>query len=289
MAPGCRETGNHMRIALGVEYDGSGFCGWQTQPRGCAVQDALERALAEIAGAPVATVSAGRTDAGVHALGQVVHFDAAVERPEAAWVRGVNTLLPPACAVNWSHPVAGEFHARYSARARCYRYLLLNHPVRPAADQGRVGWFHLPLDLEKMQRAARLLVGEHDFSAFRSAECQAKTPVRTLSRLDVARRGDHVVFDFRANAFLHHMVRNIVGCLVYVGKGKCPPEWVGEVLAGRDRSRAAPTFGAAGLYLTRVEYDEHWGLPAASRSTLIEANGASGAGTGGKLGARSTV
>jgi len=258
-----------MRIALGVEYDGSGFCGWQTQPQGCAVQDALERALAEVAGEPVATICAGRTDAGVHALGQVVHFDTAAERPEAAWVRGVNSLLPPACAVQWSRPVAADFHARYSARARSYRYWLLNHPVRPATDRARVGWFHLPLDLEKMQHAARLLLGEHDFSAFRSAECQAKTPVRTLTRLDVARRADHVIIDLRANAFLHHMVRNIVGCLVYVGKGKYPPEWVGEVLAGRDRSRAAPTFEAAGLYLARVEYDASFGLPDTPRTPLV--------------------
>ncbi len=258
-----------MRIALGVEYDGSHFCGWQTQPAACAVQDALERALAQVASEPVATVCAGRTDAGVHALAQVVHFDTGAQRPESAWVRGVNTLLPAACAVNWSRPVADEFHARYSARARCYRYLLLNHPVRPAADQARVGWFHLPLDLEKMQRAGRLLIGEQDFSAFRSAECQAKTPVRTLHRLDVARRGDHVVFDLCANAFLHHMVRNIVGGLVYVGKGKYPPEWLGEVLAGRDRSRGAPTFEAAGLYLSQVDYDARWGLPEAPRATLM--------------------
>jgi tRNA pseudouridine38-40 synthase len=253
-----------------VEFDGSRFCGWQTQPQGCAVQDALERALAEIAGGPVDTVCAGRTDAGVHALGQVVHFDTDAARPESAWVRGVNALLPPACAVNWSREVMQDFHARYSALARCYRYVLLNHPVRPAADQARVGWFHVPLDLEKMQRAARLLIGEHDFSAFRSAECEARTPVRTLERLDIARRGDYVVFDFRANAFLHHMVRNIVGSLVYVGKGKYPPEWLGEILAGRDRSRAAPTFEAAGLYLSRVVYEPSWGLPATARSTLIE-------------------
>ena len=278
-----------MRIALGVEYDGSWFCGWQTQPAGCAVQDALERALSAVASEPVDTVCAGRTDAGAHALAQVVHFDTGVQRPETAWVRGVNTLLPPACAVNWSRPVAGDFHARYSALARCYRYLLLNHPVRPAADQARVGWFHLPLDLEKMQLAARLLIGEHDFSAFRSSECQAKTPVRTLTRLDLARRGEHLVFDFRANAFLHHMVRNIVGSLVYVGKGKYPPEWLGEVLAGRDRNRAAPTFEAAGLYLSRVEYDARWNLPGASRSTLVETTGANGSVVNGKPGARSAV
>lgn len=267
-----------MRVALGVEYDGSRFCGWQTQPQGCAVQDALERALAKVAGSAVDTVCAGRTDAGVHALGQVVHFDAAAVRPESAWVRGVNALLPAACAVNWSREVSQDFHARYSALARCYRYVLLNHPVRPGAEQGRVGWFHAPLDLEKMQRAARLLIGEHDFSAFRSAECEARTPVRALERLDIARRGDYLTFDFRANAFLHYMVRNIVGCLVYVGKGKYPPEWLGEVLASRDRGRAAPTFEAAGLYLYRVDYDARWGLPDALRGTLIEfGNGKSGA------------
>ena len=254
---------------MGLEYDGSRFCGWQTQPQGCAVQDALERALAQVAAGPVATVCAGRTDAGVHALDQVVHFDTATARPESAWVRGVNALLPPACAVSWSRPVSDDFHARYSAVSRCYRYVLLNHPIRPAADGSRVGWFHLPLDLANMQHAARLIVGEHDFSAFRSAECQARTPVRKLERLDIARRGSYVVFEFRANAFLHHMVRNIVGCLVYIGKGKYPPQWLGEVLASRDRRRAAPTFEAAGLYLLRVLYDSRWGLPEGSQRTLV--------------------
>lgn len=259
-----------MRIALGMEYDGSRFCGWQTQPQGCGVQDALERALGGVANSPVETVCAGRTDAGVHALAQVVHFDTGADRSATAWVRGVNALLPPPCAVNWAQPVAEDFHARFSAVTRTYRYVLLNHPVRPAADHARVGWFHPPLDLDRMQRAARLLVGEHDFSAFRSSECQARTPVRRLSRLDVARRGDYVVFDLSANAFLHHMARNIVGCLVYVGKGKHPPEWLGEVLAGRDRGRAAPTFDAAGLYLARVEYDARWRLPEGPRGNLME-------------------
>ena len=258
-----------MRVALGLEYDGSRFCGWQTQPQGCAVQDALERALVTVAGAPVATICAGRTDAGVHALAQVVHFDTTAERPGAAWVRGVNALLPPACAVHWSRPVAPEFHARYSATSRSYRYVLLNHPVRAALDETRVGWFHLPLDLDAMRRGARMLVGEHDFSAFRSAECQARTPVRTITRLDIERRDAYVIFDICANAFLHHMVRNIVGCLVYVGKGKYPPEWVGEVLDGRDRARGAPTFEAAGLYLSRVAYDAHWGLPDEPRRMLM--------------------
>jgi len=259
-----------MRIALGIEYDGSRFCGWQTQPQGCAVQDVLEQALAGIAGERVSTVSAGRTDAGVHALAQVVHFDTRASRPAEAWVRGVNALLPAACAVTWSRPVPDDFHARYSALQRRYRYVLLNHPVRPAADQGRVGWFHLPLDLGGMQLAARQLIGEHDFSAFRSSECQARSPVRRLARLDISRRGDYLVFELAANAFLHHMVRNIVGSLVYVGTGKHAPERLGEILAGRDRRRAAPTFEAAGLYLTHVSYDSSWNLPDAPRSTLVE-------------------
>ncbi len=248
-------------MALGIEYDGSGFCGWQTQPGGCAVQDRLELACAAIAGLPVKTVCAGRTDAGVHALGQVVHFECAVERPVSAWVRGVNALLPPAMAVTWAQPVDDAFHARFSARARVYRYVLLNSPVRPAADHGRVGWFHQTLDVERMREAAALLVGEHDFSAFRAAECQAKSPLRTLHEASVGRVGPYVHFGFRANAFLHHMVRNIVGCLVYVGKGRHAPQWLAQVLQDRDRAQAAPTFDASGLYLARVEYAGSWGLP----------------------------
>jgi tRNA pseudouridine38-40 synthase len=249
------------RVALGVEYDGAAFCGWQTQPNACAVQDALEAALAEIAGERVATVCAGRTDAGVHASGQVAHFDTTAERPLSAWVRGTNALLPPQVAVTWAHVARGDFHARYSARERRYRYVLLNRAVRPAALHARVGWFHLPLDVDRMRSAARLLVGEHDFSAFRSSECQARSPVRALRRLDIDRRADMIVFEFAANAYLHHMVRNIVGALVHVGKGRHPPEWLNELLTSRDRRRAAPTFEAAGLYFTRVVYDATWGLP----------------------------
>lgn len=256
------------RVALGLEYDGAAFCGWQTQPDGCAVQDRLEAALSEVAGEPIATVCAGRTDAGVHALGQVVHFDTRAARPLSAWVRGTNALLPPRVAVNWGQVVRSDFHARYSARERCYRYVLLNRAVRPAAEHGRVGWFHLPLDAERMRVAAAALIGEHDFSAFRSSECQARSPVRELRRLDIERRGEYIVFDFAANAYLHHMVRNLVGALVYVGKGKHPPEWLRAVLESRDRTRAAPTFEAAGLYLTRVVYDAVWALPAASGAPL---------------------
>lgn len=250
-----------MRVALGIEYDGGGFCGWQTQPGGCAVQDRLEGACAAIAGTAVKTVCAGRTDAGVHALGQVVHFDCEVGRPESAWVRGVNALLPPAMAVTWARPVDAEFHARFSALSRTYRYVLLNSPVRPAADHGRVGWFHLPLDVARMREAAACLIGQHDFSAFRAAECQAQSPVRTLHEASIEQSGPYLVFGFRANAFLHHMVRNLVGSLVYVGKGKHPPQWLAEVLRGRDRAAAAPTFDASGLYLARVEYDPRWELP----------------------------
>lgn len=250
------------RIALGLEYDGSRFCGWQTQPSGCSVQDVLEEALAAIAGHPVNVTAAGRTDAGVHALWQVVHFDTTAHRPETAWVRGVNAHLPPALAVRWAKPVPEDFHARFSARARSYRYLLCNRPTRPALWAGRVGFAHGALDIAAMRAAARSLLGEHDFSAFRAAECQARSPVRRLTRLDIQRRGELVVFDFTANAFLHHMVRNMVGCLVAVGRGKYPPRWVAEVLASRDRRSSAPTFAADGLYLSGVEYDLEWGLPA---------------------------
>ena len=259
-----------VRIALGLEYDGSGFCGWQTQPNACAVQDALELALAEIASAPIKTASAGRTDTGVHALAQVVHFDTQAARPESAWVRGVNALLPAAVSVRWAREVAPEFHARFSAEARRYRYVLLNRAMRPGLAAGRVGWHHAPLNLQAMQHAAEYLLGEHDFSAFRAAECQAKTPVRTLTELRIQRVEDYVLFDFRANAFLHHMVRNIIGGLVYVGKGKYPPAWLGEILAGRDRKRAAPTFAPDGLYLSGVEYPAHWAIPL-SNNQMLEA------------------
>ncbi len=261
-----------MRVALGIEYNGSAFCGWQTQSSGCAVQDALERALSGIAGEKISTICAGRTDAGVHALAQVVHFDCNAARPDSAWVRGTNTSLPVGAAVTWMQPVADEFNARYSAQERCYRYVLLNHPVRSALNQGRVGWFHAPLDVTRMHEAAPHLLGEHDFSAFRSSECQAKSPVRELRRLEVKRSGDYIVFEVAANAFLHRMVRNIVGCLVYVGKGRHDPAWVGEVLASRDRALGAPTLDAAGLYLAHVSYDAKWGLPPLARRAWFDEN-----------------
>jgi tRNA pseudouridine38-40 synthase len=225
------------------------------------VQDALEPALAQIAGASVATTCAGRTDRGVHARNQVVHFDTEAQRPVSAWVRGVNAHLPDSLAVLWAHEVGGEFHARYSARSRTYVYRLLNRAIRPALDAHYIGWFHLPLDVAAMRAAAALFVGEHDFSAFRSSECQAKTPVRTIHQLSVSKDSDTLSFVIRANAFLHHMVRNVIGTLVYVGKGKHPPAWVNELLLSRNRSSAAPTFGPEGLYLEKVESESHWGLP----------------------------
>ena len=257
-----------MRVALGIEYDGSRFLGWQTQPGGGAVQDAIEPALSGIACEDIAVTCAGRTDRGVHAREQVVHFDTDASRPESAWVRGVNAMLPDSVAVLWAREVDGEFHARYSASARVYRYVLLNRPVRPALAARHAGWFHTPLDVEAMRRAATLLVGEHDFSAFRSAECQARSPVRTLHSLDIERRGDRIDFVLRANAFLHHMVRNLVGTLVYVGKGRHEPRWAAEVLGSRNRALAAPTFPAEGLYLEKVEYEPRWGLPASAPRAL---------------------
>jgi tRNA pseudouridine38-40 synthase len=191
----------------------------------------------------------------------VVHFDAGARRPESAWVRGVNALLPDSVAVLWSKEMPEDFHARYSAISRTYRYRLLNRPQRPALEATRVGWFPLPLNIESMQQAAVFLLGEHDFSAFRSSECQARTPVRTLHALRIERQGERIEFLLRANAFLHHMVRNIVGTLVYVGKGRHAPQWVREVLLSGQRSRAAPTFAAAGLYLDAIEYPPAWGLP----------------------------
>jgi len=258
-----------VRIVLGLEYDGALFCGWQSQPSGCSIQDALESALSKIAHSSIQVITAGRTDAGVHATYQVVHFDTQVQRPLSAWVRGVNSLLPSSMAVLWVSKLSNSFHARYSAKERCYLYLLLNHPVRAALYHGKVGWFHLPLNIEQMREAAQFLLGEHDFSAFRASECQAKSPVRNVTKLEIIRQGDIITFEIRANGFLQHMVRNIIGSLVYVGKGKYPPQWIGELLNGCDRACAAPTFSAAGLYLGGISYDSEWRLPSFIEPPLI--------------------
>jgi tRNA pseudouridine38-40 synthase len=258
-----------MRIALGLEYYGAPFTGWQSQADGRGVQDALERALSAVADARIGTVAAGRTDTGVHATLQCVHFDTDAARPDTAWVRGVNSRLPADVAVQWAHPVSTEFHARFAATARHYTYLLVPRATRPALLAGRVGWYHRPLDVDAMRGAAAALAGTHDFSAFRAAECQAATPVRTLSPVMVVTDGEVIRFDFSANAFLHHMIRNIVGALVYVGAGKEPVAWIADLMAARDRTRAAPTFAADGLYLTGADYDPKWGLPPTRRPVRI--------------------
>ena len=258
-----------MRIALGLEYFGAPFTGWQSQADGRGVQDALERALSAIADARIGTVAAGRTDTGVHATLQVVHFDTDAQRPDTAWVRGVNSHLPADVAVQWAQPVSADFHARFAATARHYTYLLVPRATRPALLAGRVSWYHRPLDVGAMREAAAALAGTHDFSSFRAAECQAATPVRTLSPVAVVSDGDYVRFDFSANAFLHHMIRNIVGALVYVGVGKEPVAWIADLIAARDRARAAPTFAADGLYLTGADYDAKWGLPPTRRPVRL--------------------
>jgi len=214
-----------------------------------------------VAGTKVAAIAAGRTDAGVHATMQVAHFDCEVARPESAWVRGVNALLPEAIAVRWSLAVPDAFHARFSATGRHYTYLLIDRAVRPALLAQRVGWYHRPLAVDPMRRAAESLIGKHDFSAFRAAECQAKSPLKTLDRIEIARENDMIRFDLHADAFLQHMVRNIVGALVYVGSGRQQASWVPELLEGRDRTRGAPTFPATGLYLTGIDYPARWNLP----------------------------
>jgi tRNA pseudouridine38-40 synthase len=258
-----------MRFALGIEYQGGAFDGWQSQPGGRGVQDALERALGAIAGTPVRTIATGRTDAGVHATMQVVHFDSDAERPATAWVRGVNAHLPAEVAVQWARDVPSDFHARFAATARHYTYWLVGRAVRPALLARRVGWYHRSLDVERMRAAARALEGRHDFSAFRAAECQARSPVKTLAPIVIATVDDYVRLDFSADAFLHHMIRNIVGALVYVGAGKAAPEWLGELLEARDRTRAAPTFAPDGLYLIGADFDDRWGLPATRRPVLL--------------------
>lgn len=249
------------RIALGVTYDGSSFCGWQSQADGVGVQDALESAIAQIAGHVVRIHAAGRTDTGVHALGQVVHFDTDAERPISAWIRGVNAFLPPSVRVTWAQAVSPEFHARFSAVSRSYQYLLYNAPVASAIMHQKSGWFHLPLDVSVMQAASQFLLGEHDFSAFRASECQAKSPIKIMHEVKVERQGAYLKFSFTSNAFLQHQVRNMVGALIYVGKGALKPQDMQNLLQQKDRTLSPPTFSASGLYLTSVGYEEKWGLP----------------------------
>jgi tRNA pseudouridine38-40 synthase len=253
------------RVALGVAYRGQNYHGWQAQPDGRTVQDKLEKALAEFVGLPrgevVSTVCAGRTDAGVHALNQVVHFDAPVSREIFSWVRGTNRYLPEDIAVQWAQNVEPDFHARNGARGRQYAFLVRESAVRPAIEAGMCGWVFRALDLEAMQEAAQALIGEHDFSSFRSSHCQALSPVKHMRRIAIARIGDYWRFDFEASAFLHHMVRNLMGALITIGTGNQPPSYMAQLLAERDRTLAPPTFPPAGLYFLGPQYDPHLAIP----------------------------
>ena len=249
-----------MRIALKLEYDGSAFAGWQRQPGQRTVQQVVEAALSRVADHPVAVTCAGRTDAGVHALGQVVHFDTTARRPDHAWLLGGNSHLPDDVALRAAQPVSDDFHARFSAVRRCYLYRILNRRTRPAVERHMAWWVRNPLDEERMADAAGRLIGEHDFSSFRAAECQAQHAVRTLYRLDVARVGDELRLLVEANAFLHHMVRNLAGVLVAVGSGRREPAWAAAVLAARDRTTAAVTAPPQGLCLLGASYPGRYGL-----------------------------
>ena len=258
-----------MRIALGVEYDGAPFCGWQSQTEGCGVQDFLEIAIAKIAEHEVRIHAAGRTDTGVHALMQVVHFDTDTARPESAWLRGVNAFLPKTVRVVWAKQVDDEFHARFSAQQRSYQYLLVNSATAPAINADKAGWYHMPLNVANMQQAITYLQGEHDFSAFRASECQASSPIRNLVEANITAHNEFIIFNFSANAFLQHQVRNMVGALVYVGKGKYPPDFIKSLLENKDRTLSPPTFSPNGLYLTGVAYDEKFGLPNTQRTLML--------------------
>jgi tRNA pseudouridine38-40 synthase len=250
------------RIALGVEYKGARYRGWQRQETGVpSVQEALEKALSKVAAEPVSVICAGRTDAAVHASGQVVHFDTAVERPLKAWIMGTNANLPGDISVTWAQPMPAHFHARFSAMARRYRYVIYNDPIRPAHMADEITWNHRPLDVARMREAATALVGTHDFTSFRAVQCQAKSPIKTLHHLRVVEHGRFIVLDVRANAFLHHMVRNIAGVLMAVGAGEREPQWVSEILAARDRRSGGVTAHPYGLYLVRVEYPDEFQLP----------------------------
>jgi len=258
-----------MRIALGVEYNGAPYCGWQSQPEACGVQDLLENAIKNIAEHAIRVHAAGRTDTGVHAMMQVVHFDTEINRPDTAWIRGVNAFLPETIRVLWARVVDEEFHARFSATQRRYQYLLANQPTAPAIQADRAGWYHLPLDVKAIEQAIAYLRGEHDFSAFRASECQAKTPVKNLQIATVKKHDEWLLFEFSANAFLHHQVRNMVGALIYVGNGKYPPEFIQDLLIQKDRTLSPPTFSPYGLYLAGVQYHEKWRLPNTQREIKV--------------------
>jgi tRNA pseudouridine38-40 synthase len=250
------------RVAAIIEYDGTDYAGWQSQSHATSIQDAVQAALSFVAGHPVTAICAGRTDAGVHAVGQVIHFDTPALRTPRAWVLGANTKLAPSIALQWAGEVTMGFHARHKAARRVYRYAILNRSARPALQRARVAWIHRPLDAAAMHEAAQALIGEHDFSAFRSVECQSKTPVRRVDAIQVTRDGDYLWLEIRANAYLHHMVRNIVGTLLDVQRDPNPRAAMAGILTSLDRRYAGATAPAAGLFLWRVEYPPVYGIPA---------------------------
>ena len=250
-----------MRIALGIEYDGANYYGWQRQKEVISVQQKLEEALSLIANHPVTVNCAGRTDSGVHGTGQVVHFETTANRKEVAWTLGVNANLPDDIAVRWMKQVDDTFHARFSATARRYRYIIYNASFRPGILRSGLSHYHHPLDEKLMQEAAQYIIGEQDFTSFRALHCQANSPIRTIEYIDITRRADFIIIDIKANAFLHHMVRNIAGSLIEVGRGKQPVDWLNTLLAFKDRSQAAATAKPGGLYLVEVDYPEHFELP----------------------------
>ena len=250
-----------MRIALGITYNGQHYQGWQSQSTGLTIQDKLEKALKEFTTQKVTTLCAGRTDAGVHGLMQVVHFDTPLERDMDSWVRGTNRYLPDDISVQWAQEVPAEFHARGSALSRRYAYILLESPVRPSLEFGRAGWVYRPLDESVMRQASQFLLGEHDFTSFRASSCQALSPVKTMMRVDIHKHGPYWRFEFEGNAFLHHMIRNIMGCMITIGQGFQTPEWMAEVIESKRRDAAAPTFSPDGLYFQGPVYEPKWGLP----------------------------
>jgi tRNA pseudouridine38-40 synthase len=264
-----RREGAH-RVAAIVEYDGTEYAGWQSQIHSASIQDAVQAALSFVAGHPIIAICAGRTDRGVHAVGQVIHFDTTALRTPRAWVLGANTRLSAAIALQWAGEVVADFHARHRASRRVYRYIILNRSERSALHHTRVAWMHRPLDAERMHEAAQVLIGEHDFSAFRSIECQSKTPVRRIDSIEVKRTGDYVFLDFTANAYLHHMVRNIVGTLIESQADSDPKGKMAEVLTGRDRRLAGFTAPPSGLYLWRVVYPPTFGIPSAPGGVLLK-------------------
>lgn len=258
-----------QRWSLGIAYNGTDWHGWQKQPQVATVQAQLEQAIHDFLGHEVQTVCAGRTDTGVHALEQVIHLETELVRRESSWIRGVNSFLPSCIRVQWACPVDKQFHARFSAQQRHYVYLLRNAPHPSPFTQDRAAWVFQPLQLKLMQQAAQTFIGTHDFSSFRSADCQAHSPVRELQKLHIAQQGEYFIFHFSANGFLHHMVRNLMGVLVYIGMGKRSVDWAQELLTARDRSLAAPTFSAQGLYLTKVDYPSSFGLPSHGLADLV--------------------